>query len=498
MSQGDKKRYKGTRWAIIYGSYEGAERFALNELQRMVQLYMPYVLEIRQATNETGHSDDNLILVGTCANNHLIRELTAKKIIAVPLQSQGYTVTCCSSPWDKQKRLIVIAGSDYQGVLYGVHDFNSRVVTAEDMLKKPMYRAKMRESFDNMKDFTVSEYPLIENRGIWTWGYVIYDYRRFIDNMARLKMNMLTIWNDCVPLNCKEIIDYAHLRGIKIILGFHWGWGLKYDLGDPAHRQQIKDDVIRKYTEEYHGLGMDGIYFQTLTENQEVKIDGKSLAAIVCDMVNEISSELFIRDPDLCIQFGIHATSISDNYPDLKSLDAKVTLVWEDAGLIPYSYDALTEKEFEKEHTIPLNIDTQERTIAYSKQLATFRNKAEFAIVAKGWTCLDWKDEFENHGKFILGERDAGFIRRRLDERQSRWDMVNSLWWKNYTHAMKFYCEILECSPPVMTITGLVEDGMFEESIQPSVALFAETLWNPRRDDKEILKRAMSPYYGKY
>jgi len=41
----------------------------------------------------------------------------------------------------------------------------------------------------------------------------------------------------------------------------------------------------------------------------------------------------------------------------------------------------------------------------------------------------------------------------------------------------------------------LIEDGLFEESIQPSVALFAETIWNPRRSDREILQQAMSPYY---
>ena len=43
--------------------------------------------------------------------------------------------------------------------------------------------------------------PALENRGLWTWGYVIYDYRRYLDNMARLKLNMLVVWNDCAPRN---------------------------------------------------------------------------------------------------------------------------------------------------------------------------------------------------------------------------------------------------------------------------------------------------------
>jgi hypothetical protein len=35
---------------------------------------------------------------------------------------------------------------------------------------------------------------------------------------------------------------------------------------------------------------------------------------------------------------------------------------------------------------------------------------------------------------------------------------------------------------------------MFEARIQPSVSLFAETLWNPRQSDAELLSRAMRPY----
>ena len=42
-------RYPGTRWTLLYGSYEGVEQFAVNELQRMVQRSIPYVLEVLPA-----------------------------------------------------------------------------------------------------------------------------------------------------------------------------------------------------------------------------------------------------------------------------------------------------------------------------------------------------------------------------------------------------------------------------------------------------------------
>ncbi len=38
---------------------------------------------------------------------------------------------------------------------------------------------------------------------------------------------------------------------------------------------------------------------------------------------------------------------------------------------------------------------------------------------------------------------------------------------------------------------GLVEDGLFEEKIQTSVALFAEMLWNPEQSDEELLRHAL-------
>jgi hypothetical protein len=46
-----------------------------------------------------------------------------------------------------------------------------------------------------------------------------------------------------------------------------------------------------------------------------------------------------------------------------------------------------------------------------------------------------------------------------------------------------------------MTVVGLIEDGMFEEQIQVSAALLGEMLWNPKRDENEVLDAAMSPYY---
>ncbi len=346
-----------------------------------------------------------------------------------------------------------------------------------------------------MESFEISERPLIAGRGIWTWGYVVYDYRRFLDNMARLKMNTLILWNDCPPVNAREVVAHAHSRGVKVIFGFHWGWGVEgLDLASAEHRARTREEVLRSWREDYRDLGADGVYFQTATEHDKLEIGGRSVAALARDWAGDIAGALLKEEPGLYIQFGLHAMSILDNYGDLAGLDPRVSIVWEDAGAIPYSYDpvpAYDEPGFAK----PLELGTAEKTLEYSRKLAALREGAEFAMVAKGWTKLRWGVEFEHHGPFVLGERDRAWIRRRLAGRRARWDEVNGLWRRHYPLAARFYREILDCSPAGMTVTGLVEDGMFEEAIQPSVALFAETLWNPRRAEGEILKLAGSPYY---
>lgn len=43
-----------------------------------------------------------------------------------------------------------------------------------------------------LPDFELNSRPAVKNRGIWTWGHVIYDYRSFIDNMVMLKLNTAT------------------------------------------------------------------------------------------------------------------------------------------------------------------------------------------------------------------------------------------------------------------------------------------------------------------
>lgn len=486
---GVQLRYPGVRWTLLYGSYEGVEQFAVNELQRMVQRNLPYVLEILPS-GRTPDAKHNLILVGTPATNAKIAELGQKGLLKLPTHAQGYTIACLKSPWQSDVRLIVVAGNDPAGVLYGVEELNKKIAVLPTSDLRP---GELRASFDGLAEFSVTDAPVIENRGVWTWGYVIYDYRRSLDNMARLKMNRVTVWNDVPPVNCRQFIDYAHSRGIKVILGYSWGYALaKLDPTNPVHQRLVKADVLKNYEDHYKNLGMDGIYFQNFTEQGHTMIGGKSIAAWACEWVNDMARALLEKQPALRLEWGLHASSIQEHFNDLKSLDPRVVIVWEDAGGIPFSYDPEASASAVK---AARDAKASDATLEYSKKLATFRAGSEFAMCAKGWIQLRWPTESEPHGSFILGERTHEFIANRLRERQPRWDYVNARWIENYPVAMGFYRELRETTHTPMTVVGLIDDGMFEERIQVSAALLGEMLWNAKRDEKAVLDAAMSPYY---
>ena len=81
------------------------------------------------------------------------------------------------------------------------------------------------ETFDYpLYEYTYSEVSDHKIRSIFTWGHSINNFREYIDNMARVRLNEVIIWNDYVPINIDEIVEYAHSYGISVVLGYSWGW----------------------------------------------------------------------------------------------------------------------------------------------------------------------------------------------------------------------------------------------------------------------------------
>lgn len=485
---GYTKRYDGIRWKIVFGQYSGVEKFAINQLQSAVQSYLPYVIELQQGSSDTELDNHYTIAIGTVQNNPLLKRLVEEGHLEAPATEQSFSLRCWERSEKPGNKIIAVAGHDPEGVLYATFEFIDQVMPGAVPVD---HSEKLREAFDRIAPFQIADKPAVANRGIWTWGYVVYDYRRFLDNMARLRMNMITLWNDCPPINAQEFVQYAHSRGIQVIMGFHWGWGVdKLDPNNAEDLQKTKAEVLDNYLNNYVNLDIDGIYFQTFTETRETEIGGKSIAELSCQWVNEIAVALYEVKPDLYIQFGLHATSIVEDYVEFKALDPRITITWEDCGALPFSYDPVTDVR-ELGIDRPEEMLDVEQTLSYCKKLVAFRENREFAVVPKGYNALRWDTDFEHHDSFIIGERDSHWISRRSALLRPRWKRIDSQWLENRGHASRFYRELIAQGPDKITSTALVEDGVFEEHIPLSVALFAETLWNPDRSDEMLLQRAV-------
>lgn len=484
-----RRVFDGPRWRLLFGSLTGVEREAVIVLQQLLQYYLPYTLEVAPAGPGLP-GEGHVAVIGVRGEHPVIDALIRDGLLPDPAAPEGFSLALLRNVQPSGGLLLVVAGADPRGALYGAHEAAARLFCGGTLLDGRA-GAGRRAALDNAEPFCVSEHPAVAERGLWTWGYPITDYRGFFARMARLKMNMVTVWNDTPPLNVSAFIDEAHRFGIRVILGFHWGWGHtgSLDLSREADRAAIRESVLATYRRDYAGLSHDGIYFQTLTEHRNERLAGRSTAWWAALLVNDTARSLLDEWPGLPIRFGLHATSIGENYRDLAALDPRVTIVWEDCfGQIPWTYHPAQAVEPTGDF---------DAMLAYARRIATFRSGSAFALVPKGWTCIRWQQDFENHGSFLIGERSALETRERLALRANDWDRIDAHWLEHFPCAARFYREMLVVNPS-LSACALVEDGLFEAAIAPSVALLAETLWNPFRPDTETLRRALRPYYSRW
>ncbi|MBN2852784.1 MAG: hypothetical protein JXQ23_08635, partial [Clostridia bacterium] len=388
--------------------------------------------------------------------------------------AESYSLKVVRSSFNEEKQMIVITGKDPKGVINGSVDFRYKYISESGnfMLNDGKYFGSTFKG--KMPEYEKTSSPCIRNRGVWTWGHVIYDYRKFIDNMTLLKMNMIVIWNDFVPINMEEVISYAHQNGIKVIFGYSWGWGTDVDISSEEDLNTWTEAALSTYENEYACLNGDGIYFQSFTETTDDKINGTVIAEAVARWVNRIGKRLLMVYPDLEIQFGLHATSVKDRLSYLKEIDDRITIVWEDCGAFPYHYS-------------PKMIGDFEETKKFSSSVSLLRGEQDrFGAVLKGLTCLDWTDFEHQKGSYVLGKASPHVIQRKYELKKEYWHYVKAYWMKNACYALDMIKQIVSDKGNDVTIEALVEDGMLESRIWYPVALLSEMLWDSSLDLNEL------------
>lgn len=431
------------KWKIVYDTYCKA----VDRVYAAVQPYLNYNL----VCDQTECDDNNIIFVG------------------LDETLEGYSIKV-SKPEGEVQRMEILA-KDEINLLYAASDFKNIYLpyarNAEG--RTPVYFTNKLFT-EPMKEYELVTKPRIQNRGLWTWGYVIYDYKKYIDNMVTLKLNTLIIWNDYVPSNVNEVIDYAHENGVQMYLGFAWGWHSKCAESDSIlHIDEVEKTVLNTYETQYQNLACDGIYFQSFTEVQDDTLNGVVVADAVTDFVNKTAGKLLQMNPQLKLIFGLHATSVKNKLDVIKKVDNRIMIMWEDAGAFPYQY-------------LACDIDGFEETVALTRKIQNLREGA-FGVVLKGVTCLDWFCFEHQKGEFVLGKTEPGVMRRKLEDKREMLKHVQAYWIRNakYAHEM-----MKEFSEETM-VTVLAEDCVFEECINYPVALYAQMMWDDNRSIQDIM-----------
>ena len=359
-------------------------------------------------------------------------------------------------------------------MLYGCIDFYNKYLSKIEWTDKS--QPYIQNPFEKeLPDFSLTSAPAIKQRGLWTWGHVIYDWRGYIDNMMLLKMNTLIMWNEFPPVNAAEVIDYAHRAGIKVYFGFPWGWTTNCKNIDLNALDALSDSVIDYYEKNYARIGCDGIYFQSFTELSVDSIGGVSIAEAVTDFVNKTAAKVFEKYPHLDLQFGLHASSVKTRLEAISRVDERITIVWEDCGAFPYNY-------------LPNAVDDFDETLDLTNRITTLRGENEsFGAVLKGLTKLDWAEFKYPTGPYYIGVCSERKAKERIERKKDIWRFLEAYWLTNADHAYRTVKAIAADTKGNCCLTALVEDGMFERKLHYPVALLAEMLWDAGKETGELI-----------
>lgn len=467
-------------WEIIYTQYEGPIKKAVELIYKEMGalilrdsgVYTFHTIACKKSN--TLPSGKNIVVLGKYNDNKILQEY----IKPCEIPENGYIVKVIDNPENEEYKLVLITALKDTEVFYAAVDFvdDYFALAAHKRADLTFYNEIF---WHKLPDYYNASAPAVKKRNIFTWGHPIDDYIEYIDNMARLKFNELIIWNDYVPLNAKEIVNYAHEYGIKLIWGYAWGWQrglakLNLDL-----LKDLPDKLVNKYIEEYADTGADGIYFQSATELQDEYIGGKLIAKEVADLVNTTSHKLLSLYPDLLIQFGLHASSVKNRLEYIKTIDKRIDIIWEDCGTFPYSYTPYVSD----------NKDFEEAQKFTDTMLNLRGNKTE-GVLFKGVLKMDWDGIHFVHqeGPYVLGKTSAIIKNQDTELVKPLWKDFQNGWLKDGEYAYKMAKTVIECNENAsIGVAGQLTNGIWFPA-----ALLSQILWECDKPYNEILSKVLN------
>ncbi len=485
-------------WKIIYNKFEGLQKRAVELVNEEAGKYLirsegVHTLYVLPCEREGAEIPQNAFIIGRYDESPLIRSLVDMQEIP----QNGYLYKVMEKPQDKNLRYVVFTAFDDINVYYAAcsyfdeYAYENAPIHGGLPFPEGIYESIAPEYEVNqgkrMPAVSRGGKATTKYRSVFTWGHTINDYRKYVKNLSRLKVNQIILWNEFVPINVKEIIDYAHSFGIEVLNGFAWGWSESRTDMESVDRnalKELKEKVIEVYEREYAHLGADGIYFQSFTELTASSINGMLVATAVTTFVNETVEELYKRYPDLQIQFGLHATSVKNNLEEIAKVDKRVAIIWEDGGAFPFAYvpEIKSEEEFEN-------------TIAFMKKLIHLRGDAPMGLMLKGFLTIDWERFANQAGPFILGENHKSVSKFDEELTRGRWRSFSSAWLKYGAYARKFI-ETAKAEGGEEVIFSFAEK--FTDDVYFPEALCTEMFFDCNGEFSSFVKAAAQRDYVKF
>lgn len=469
---------KQTDWKIIYTSYEGITKSAVNLLYkeagalliREPDVYRIYVLPCEK---EGCKVSKNAFFVGCYGESEEIK----KYVLESEIPADGFLVKVIRNPEEDEGSFVILTAHNESELLSAVVSF------LDDYIPEHAPHGGANRMPDKIFDFPLaecsySEVPDHKRRSIFTWGHSINSYRAYIDNMARLRFNELILWNDYIPLNIDEIIDYAHSYGIKVVLGYSWGWkeiGNKVKEITDEKIEAVKRVAVEEYKNNYSRINCDGIYFQSFTEREEESVGGRLISHLVVDMVNDIAKEIWKITPGQRIIFGLHASSVRNRLDEIARVDEKMEILWEDCGLFPFSYSSFVNDE-----------EKYEETLEFVKEILALRGGKGVGLAFKGVMMLDWTRFTNQHGPYVMGENSERIASHDRRIRANAWREYSADWMRYGIYAQRMLRFINENK---LGEVDMCLAGTFDGGIYLPVAICAQMYRNCDAEYAEILKR---------
>ncbi len=467
---------KQTEWKIIYTKYEGIVKKAVHLLSKEAGAYLirepgVYRIHVLPCEKEGCAVSKNAFFVGLYDESPTIR----KYVAADEIPTDGFLVKVVDNPEDEEGRFVLLTAHSEQELFYAAVSF------LDDYIPSCAIRqwANPLPEFERpLPKGTYTECPDHKTRSVFTWGHGINDYRAYIDNMARLKLNELILWNDYIPVNIHDVIDYAHSYGIKVILGYSWGWNEDRKKAKEITEEDIKrvkERAIAEYREAYAHIPCDGIYFQSFTERKEETVGGKLIARLVVDMVNEVAEGLWETTPELRIIFGLHATSVTHRLDEIARVHPRMEILWEDCGEFPYHYRSYVKDE-----------EAYAETLDFTKKILSLRGGKGVGLVFKGVMMLDWSKFVHQRGPYVMGENAEAIARHDRLIRARGWRDYAASWMTSGGRVAEMLRFIKENK---LGEVSMCLAGTFDGGIYLPMALSAQMLRACDEDYGELLRR---------